>query len=70
VVETFGRHIANPANSPTLTAYIIHFLDELDAEDEFRPAIESAFDEDRVDTDIITLEDMSWMKDEDWDDND
>jgi hypothetical protein len=70
VIEAFGSRIANPANSPTLTAYLIHFLGDLEAQDEFRPAIESAFAENRVDTTIVTLENMVWMEDEDWQDED
>ncbi len=76
VVEAFERLIANRATSATLNAYLIDFLTGLieDPADsnELIATIETAFAESRVDTTLISLEDMPWMgdDDEDWGDDD
>ena len=71
VIKGFERILRNTKTSdPTVNAYIIHFLREMDAVDDVRETIESAFDEDRVDPDIIALEDLDDdYDDEDWDDD-
>ena len=62
VVDAFGRLIANPSTPPALNAYLVHFLGQLEAQGVLRPVIEAAFAENRIDTEIIELEDMEWME--------
>lgn len=65
VIDAFGRFIANPSTPPKLNAYLVHFLGEIEAQGALRPVIEAAFAENRIDTELIELEDMEWMEDED-----
>jgi hypothetical protein len=59
VVKGFEKILGNAKTfDPTLNAYLIHFLREMEAEDDVWYVIESAFDEERVDLDIITPEDL------------
>jgi uncharacterized protein (DUF1800 family) len=70
IIESFGKFIANPVTDPTINAYLIHFLGELDAQSFMRPLIETAFAENRVDTAVIELEEMDWMEnDDEWEDD-
>jgi hypothetical protein len=59
VVRGFEKILGN-ANTvdPTLNAYLIHFLREMGAGEEIWDVIESAFDDEHVNTDIISLEDL------------
>lgn len=71
VIDGFGQFIANPATNSTINAYLIHFLGELEAQGLLRPLIETAFSENRVDTEVIELEEMEWMKnDDEWEEDD
>lgn len=71
VVDAFGRLIANPATPSALNAYLVYFLGQLEAQGVLRPVIEAAFAENRIDTEIIEMEEMEWMEgDEDeWEDD-
>ncbi len=71
VIDAFGRLISNPATPPELNAYLVYFLGQLEAQGVLRPVIEAAFAENRIDTEIIELEEMEWMEgDEDeWEDD-
>ncbi len=62
VVDAFGRLIANLATPPALNAYLVYFLGQLEAQGVLRPVIEAAFAENRIDTEIIELEEMEWME--------
>lgn len=67
VIKGFEKILGN-ANTfdPTVNAYLIHFLREMEAEEDVWDVIESAFDEERVNTDIITPEDF---EEDDFDDD-
>jgi len=43
---------------PTLNAYLIHFTQEIGELERIRPIVEAAFEEQRVDEEIITQEDL------------
>ena len=70
VIKGFEKILGNTTKfDPTVNAYIIHFLRDMDAVEDVWETIESAFDEDRVDTDIISFEDLDeYYDDDDWDD--
>ncbi|MBI3152710.1 MAG: hypothetical protein HYZ21_11295 [Chloroflexi bacterium] len=51
---------------PTLNAYLLYYLKQMEALDEIRETVDMAFDQGRVDLDIITPEDLE----EDFDDDD
>ncbi len=59
IVKGFEKILRNtkPDNS-TVNAYLIHFLNEMGAVEDVWDTVESAFDEERVDLDIITPEDL------------
>ncbi len=59
VAQGFGQIIqkAQPANF-TLNAYLIHFAQEIGELERILPIAEAAFDEERVDLEIITPEDL------------
>jgi hypothetical protein len=66
VTQGFEKMLGNTKTfNPTVNAYMIHFLREMDAVDEIWETVELAFDEERVDLDIITPEDLE----EDYDDD-
>jgi len=66
VVNGFEKILGNTTKfNPTVNAYLIHFLRDMDAVEDLWETIELAFEQDRVDTDIITLDDL-----EDYDDFD
>jgi hypothetical protein len=59
VIKGFEKILENTTTfDPTVNAYLIHFLREMEAEDEIWDTIELAFDEDRVDTNVISAEDF------------
>jgi hypothetical protein len=59
VVKGFEKVLRNEkAFDPTLNGHIISFLRSMDALDEVYPAIQEAFDGDRVDPEIIAPEDL------------
>jgi len=59
VIKGFEKVLGNAKNfNPTVNAYIIHFLNQMEAVEDVWETIELAFDEDRVDLDIITPEDL------------
>lgn len=59
LIKGFDKILGNAKTfDPTVNAYLIHFLREMDAEDEIWETIELTFDEDRVDTNIISAEDF------------
>lgn len=67
VISGFEKILKNTKTSdPTLNAYLIHFLKEMEAEEEIWDVIESAFEEGRVDTEIISREDF---EEDDFDDD-
>lgn len=71
VIDAFGRLIANPVTPPELNAYLVHFLGQIEAQGVLRPVIEAAFAENRIDTEIIELDEMDWMEDDEdeWEDD-
>lgn len=65
VVRGFEKILGNTkAFDPSVNAYVIHFLRKMKAQEEVRETVELAFNEERVNLDIITYEDF----DEDDDD--
>jgi hypothetical protein len=59
VIKGFEKILGNDKTfDPTVNAYLIHFLREMEAEEDVWDVIESAFNEERVDLDIITPEDL------------
>ena len=59
VIKGFEKILGNTKIfDPTVNAYLIHFVRDMEAEGDVWEVIESAFDEDRVDLDIITPEDL------------
>jgi len=67
VIKGYEKLLGNTKTyNPTVNAYMIHFLNEMEAVDEIWETIEAAFDEDRVDLQIITPDDL--MGDDDFDD--
>ncbi len=72
VTQGFEKMLGNTKTfDPTVNAYLIHFLNEMEAVDEIWETVELAFDEERVDLDIITPEDLEEDYDDDeFDDND
>jgi Protein of unknown function (DUF1186) len=59
VVKGFQKILQNETGfEPTLNGYLISFLRSMEALDEVRPSIMKAFDQGRVDPDIITAEDL------------
>lgn len=65
VIHGFSRILKNTSTfNPTVNAYLIHFLNEMEVADEIRETIQQTFDEERVDLDVITPEDMDG---DDWD---
>jgi hypothetical protein len=56
----FGKILMNETSfDPTLNGYLISFLRSMQALDEVSQIIEKAFDQGRVDLDIITPEDIA-----------
>ncbi|MDP1546365.1 MAG: hypothetical protein Q8L87_10105 [Anaerolineales bacterium] len=59
VINGFEKILENTNTfNPMLNAYLIHFLNEMEAADEVMETIDTAFEEGRVDLDIITPEDL------------
>jgi len=59
VIRGFEKLLGNTkVYDPAVNAYLIHFLREMEAVDEIRETVETAFDEDRVDLNIITPDDF------------
>jgi hypothetical protein len=59
VIKGFEKLLKNTKTfNPTVNAYLIHFLNEMEAIEDVWEVIESAFEEDRVNTNIITPEDL------------
>jgi hypothetical protein len=59
LVRGFDKLLGNvQIYNPTVNAYLIHFLRELDAVDEIFETVELAFEQGRVDLDIITAKDL------------
>lgn len=61
VIRGFDKIIGNTKTfNPSVNAYMIHFLNEMESVDEVRETIELAFKEERVDLNIITLDDLEY----------
>jgi hypothetical protein len=59
VIKGFEKLLANTKNfNPTVNAYMIHFLNQMEAVEDIWETIELAFEEERVDLDVITPEDL------------
>lgn len=59
VIKGFEKILRNTQSfNPTVNGYLIHFLREMDVQDEVWDVIQSAFDEKRVDLNIIAPEDF------------
>ncbi|NOH02861.1 MAG: hypothetical protein HND47_13335 [Chloroflexi bacterium] len=74
VVHGFEKILQSAKSfDPTLNAYLIHFLREMEAVDEAMDAIDSAFEAGRVDLEIITPEDLDedddFYDEEEWEDD-
>ena len=66
VVGGFEKILQNTKTfDPTLNAYILYYLKEMDSLEEIRVTIDSAFDQGRVDENIFTLDDL---EEDDFDD--
>jgi hypothetical protein len=66
VLNGFEKILKNTKTfNPTVNAYLIHFLRQMEVIDEIDETVQLAFDEERVDLDIITPEDL---EESDWDD--
>jgi hypothetical protein len=72
VLKGFEKILRNETTfDPTLNGYIISFLRSMEALDEASLAIQEAFDQDRVDLDLITPEDLEeYFEDDDFEDDD
>jgi hypothetical protein len=67
IINGFEKILKNTKTfNPTVNAYLIHFLNQMEAAFEIEETIQQAFDEERVDLDIITPEDL---EENDWDDD-
>ena len=71
VINGFEKMLENTKDfNPAVNAYLIHFLRDMDAVEDLWETIELAYDQDRVDTDIIALEDLEdYDEDDDYDDD-
>lgn len=59
VTKGFEKILQNETTfDPTLNGYLISFLRSMEAVDKVRPAINKAFDQSRVDLDLITPQDL------------
>lgn len=68
IVKGFERILQNAKTfNPTLNGYIISFLNNMQAIDEVYSAIDGAFEQNRVDLDIISPEDL-YENDDEYDD--
>ena len=54
---------------PVLNAHLIRFIQEMDAVDKLRETIDAAFEQNRVDEDIFSPEDLEMDLDDNFDDN-
>lgn len=69
-IKGFEKILQNTKTfNPTLNGYLISFLQDMEALDDVWDTIESAFEENRVDLNIISLEDLEEDDDEFEDDN-
>lgn len=65
VVQGFGQILERERpGDPTLNAYLINFTAELDEPEWIWSIIQAAFEEQRVDLDIITPEDLETFEEE------
>jgi hypothetical protein len=71
VIDGFEKILKNTKKfDPTVNAYLIHFLRDMDVLEDLWETVEIAFEQDRVDTDIMTLEDLEgYDEDDDLDDD-
>lgn len=66
VIDGFEKILGNKKTfNPNVNAYLIHFLNQMDMVYEIWETVQQAFNEDRVNLDIITPEDL---EESDWDD--
>ena len=69
-IKGFERILQNTKTfNPTLNGYLISFLQDLEALDDVWDAIDSAFEENRVDSNIVSREDLE-EDDDDFEDDD
>jgi hypothetical protein len=67
VIDGFEKVLKNTTKfNPVVNAYLIHFLNEMEVVDEIWDTVQQAFDEERVDLEIITPDDL---EEGDWDDD-
>lgn len=67
VVAGFEKILKNEKTfNPSVNAYLLYYLEEMEAIDDIREAVNNAFEQNRVDLDIFTPEDLE----DDYDDND
>jgi len=72
VVKGFQKILQNAKTfDPTLNGYLIAFLQDMEALEDISPTIDEAFEQNRVDPDIMTLEDLQEdeFEDEDFEDD-
>ncbi len=60
IIHDFVEQLNRKQTHPTIAAWLIHFLEELDVHQEFQEEIAAAFDEERVDLNIVQYEDLDW----------
>lgn len=71
VIKGFEKILKNEKSfDPTLNAYLLYYLKEMEAIDELRETAETAIKENRVDKEFFTLEDLDEDLDEDFDEDD
>lgn len=70
VIAGFEKILKNEKSfDPTLNAYLLFYLKEMESIDELRETAESAIEQNRVDEKIFTLEDLDEDFDDDFDDD-
>jgi len=59
IIKGFEKILGNTKSyNPTVNAYVIHYLSQMEAVEDVWDTVESAFDQERVDLDIITPDDI------------
>ena len=70
VIKGFEKILKNEKSfDPTVNAYILFYLKEMEAIDELRETAQTAIEQNRVDEEFFTLEDLDEDLDEDFDDD-
>ncbi len=71
VVRGFQKILQNATNfNPTVNAYLVYFLTDMEALDEVKETVHAAFETGRIDLKIITPEDLYKDEDDEFDEKD